>query len=34
MTNNPIELLISLAVNNAKTKENVDDSVKSLKKIL
>jgi len=32
MTNNPIELLISLAVNNAKTKENVDDSVKSLKK--
>lgn len=32
MTNNPIELLISLAVNNARTKENVDDSVKSLKK--
>lgn len=32
MTNNPIELLISLAVNNARTKENVDESIKALKK--
>lgn len=32
MTNNPIELLISLAINNARTRENVDDSVKSLQR--
>lgn len=32
MANNPIELLISLAVNSARSKENVDDNIKALKK--
>lgn len=32
MASNPIELLISLAVNNARTKENIDENLKALKK--
>lgn len=32
MTNNPIELLISLAVNSGKSKENIDDNIKALQK--
>lgn len=32
MTNNPIELLIALAVNNAKTKSNIDESIRELER--
>lgn len=32
MTNNPIELLIALAVNNGQSKKNIDDNIQALKK--